>query len=129
MCWHRLGTAVTSPRSWLIALFVVLASGLLVGVAGAGDSASKSPVQLPASAESARAAQAVARFPGGDRAPAILVVTRTDVAPLGGEDLAAAAAAADRMSGSPPAVSNDGRAALSAAPLNAQSSGFALGDA
>jgi len=129
MGWHRLGTAVTSPRSWLIALFVVLASGLLVGVAGAGDSASKSPVQLPASAESARAAQAVARFPGGDRAPAILVVTRTDGAPLSGEDLAAAAAAADRMSGSPPAASTDGRAALSAAPLNAQLSGFALGDA
>ena len=52
-----------------------------------------SPIALPSSAEAARAAEAATGFPGGDRAPAILVVTRGDGAVLAPEDLGAAEAA------------------------------------
>ncbi|OBF13000.1 hypothetical protein A5727_01575 [Mycobacterium sp. ACS4331] len=128
MSWSRLAHAVTSRRSWLIALLVILASGALMGLAGSSDSASQSPVALPDTAESARAAALIKEFPGGDRAPAILVVTRTDGAPLTPEDRAAAEAAGQRIKGSPPALSEDGKAALSAVPVDSKLSGFALTD-
>ena len=97
--WNRLAAAVTSRRSWAWALLIALASGLLMGCAGGGDSASQSPVSLPDSAESARAAALAKEFPGGDRAPAILVVTRADGAPLTPDDHAAADAAPDAHRG------------------------------
>ena len=127
--WNRLAATVTSPRSWAWALLIALASGLLMGFAGGGDSASQSPVSLPDSAESARAAVLAKEFPGGDRAPAILVVTRADGAPLSPDDHDAADAARVRIAGSPLTVSADGMAALAAAPLDANLSGFALNDA
>lgn len=61
--------------SWL-AVLVVIISGGLMGVLSGGDSASQSPVAVPSDAESARADALRADFPGGDQAPAILVVTR-----------------------------------------------------
>ncbi len=88
---------------------------------GAGDSASQSPVAVPAGAESARADALRAQFPGGDTAPAIIVVTRTDDAPLTPADVAAAGPGAQ--------VSADGKAALRIAPLAADLSGFHLRDA
>ncbi|MHA7666217.1 MMPL family transporter [Mycolicibacterium sp. HS_4_1] len=88
---------------------------------GAGDSASQSPVAVPAGAESARADALRAQFPGGDTAPAIIVVTRTDDAPLTPADIAAAGPGAQ--------VSADGKAALRIAPLAADLSGFHLRDA
>ncbi|HEY5844769.1 MAG TPA: MMPL family transporter, partial [Mycobacterium sp.] len=100
-----------------------------MALAGGGDSASQSPVSLPGSAESARAAALAKDFPGGDRAPAILVVTRTDGAPLTPDDHAAADAARSRIEGSPLTVSTDGMAALAAVPLDTNLSGFALNDA
>lgn len=135
--WDRLAAVVTAPRSWVLALLIALASGLLLGLAGSDDSASQSPIALPSSAESARAAEAAQGFPGGDQAPAILVVTRADEAPLGPDDVGAAEAAYQRMTaqvGAPPGgppltVSDDGRAALAAVGMDGTLSGFDLRDA
>ncbi len=126
--WRRFAGHVTSRRSWLLALFIVLTAGVLMGLAGASDSASQSPVSLPAAAESARAAALLGDFPGGDRAPAILVVSRADGEALNAADTAAAQAAAQRMSASPPKLSPDGRATVSAAQVSTELSGFALND-
>jgi RND superfamily putative drug exporter len=122
------------------ALLIALASGLLMGLAGSDESASQSPVALPASAESARAAAMLTKFPGGDQAPAILVVTRSDGAPLTPSDTDAAQLARERVAqaaGStsgplaavPLSVSTDKKAALAAVPLSTKLSGFALNDA
>ena len=54
--------------------------------------------------------------PGGDQAPVILVVTRADGGVLTPEDLAAGDASGQRVGAAPLAVSQDGRAALAAAP-------------
>lgn len=134
--WNRLATLVTSPRSWVLALLVLAASGALMALAGSNDSASQSPVSLPPSAESARAAEAARQFPGGDRAPVILVVTRTDGTPLRPADRDAAEQARLRMAqqagaapaGPPLSVSEDGQAGLAAVPLDTGLSGFALSD-
>ncbi|MCV7432229.1 MMPL family transporter [Mycolicibacterium bacteremicum] len=107
--------------SWLVAFLVILASGAGMALLSGGDSASQSPVAVPADAESARADALRAEFPGGDQAPAIIVFTRTDGAALGPADIAAAGPGAQ--------VSEDGKAALSVAPLPADLSGFALNDA
>ena len=53
-------------------------------------------LQLPPSAESAKAAEVLKSFPGGDRVPAILVVTRRDGSALAPGDLAAAESARQR---------------------------------
>ncbi|MBU8808441.1 MMPL family transporter [Mycolicibacterium goodii] len=117
--------------SWL-AVLVVIVSGGLMGMLSGGDAASQSPVAVPSDAESARADALRADFPGGDQAPAILVVTRTDGAELGPDDIDAAAEARHRMNdapGPPVVVSDDGKAAISMVPLDASLSGFALTDA
>jgi len=121
---------VIKRLSWL-AVLVVIISGGLMGVLSGGDSASQSPVAVPSDAESARADALRADFPGGDQAPAILVVTRADGAELGPDDIDAAAEARHRMSdapGPPMVVSDDGKAAISTVPLDATLSGFALTD-
>ncbi|CAN5833876.1 MMPL family transporter [soil metagenome] len=104
-----------------------------MALSGSDDSAGQSPVSLPSSAESARTAALLAEFPGGDRAPAILVVSRSDGAVLTPADLTAAEAARVRVTtgggGAPLMVSEDGKAALTAVPLGAALSGFALDDA
>ncbi|WP_422742592.1 MMPL family transporter [Mycobacterium sp. WMMD1722] len=128
--------------SWLVALLVVGVSGALLALLGGGDSASQSPVSVPANAESAQVNELRAAFPGGDSAPAILVVTRTDGAPLSPADVAATDQARQRMltaaadgtgpaapAGPPVQVSEDGQAALAVVPLDASLSGFALTDA
>jgi RND superfamily putative drug exporter len=131
--WNRLAALVTAPRSWLLAVVIALAAGALMALAGSDASAGQSPVALPDSAEAARAAALVAQFPGGDEAPAILMVSRTDGAALTPADRAAADAARVRVSsgtpGPPLMVSHDGRAALAAVPLRTDLSGFALDDA
>ncbi|WP_197383584.1 MMPL family transporter [Mycolicibacterium mengxianglii] len=124
---------MTARRSWVLALLIAVAAGALMGLAGSDESAGQSPVSLPDSAESARAAGLMADFPGGDQAPAILVITRTDDAALSPDDLAAAEAARVRVTGdgqaAPLMVSDDGKAALAIAPLSTGLSGFALDDA
>ncbi|OBF31638.1 hypothetical protein A5724_21190 [Mycobacterium sp. ACS1612] len=108
--------------SWIWALLVVAVSGVLMALLGGGDSNQQSPVGVPASAESTRADAQRAQFPGGDKAPAIVVVSRRDGAPLTEADLAA-------VKQGPLQVSEDRMAALTAIPMDAKLSGFALNDA
>ncbi|TRW77827.1 MMPL family transporter [Mycolicibacterium sp. 018/SC-01/001] len=122
--------------SWLIALAIIVVSGALMGLLGGGDSGEQSPVPVPAGAESTRADELRASFPGGDQAPVLLVLTRTDGAQLTAGDRAAADAARTRMltaaggspAGPPMQVSEDGQAAIAVVPIPADLSGFALGD-
>ncbi len=108
--------------SWLVALAVLVASGALMLLIGGDDSSQRSPVPVPTSAESARADALRAQLPGGDRVPAILVVTRRDGAPLTPDDIGA-------IKQQPVVVSHDGKAAVATVPLDAGLSGFALSDA
>jgi RND superfamily putative drug exporter len=134
--WDRIGDLVSNRRSWLLALLVAMIGGGLLGAIGQGNSAEQSPVSLPPSAESAKAAALLKEFPGGQSAPVILVVTRTDGGELTPDDLAAAEAARGRMvaatgTGGPPipvAASDDGKAALAPVPIATTLSGFALSD-
>ena len=57
---------------------VIVVSGALMALIGGDDSSQQSPVPVPTSAESARADALRAQFPGGDRVPAIVVVSRRD---------------------------------------------------
>ncbi len=134
--WDRVGELVSKRFSWLLALIIAVIGGGLMGVIGQGSSADQSPVALPPSAESAKAAAVLKEFPGGGAAPVILVVTRTDGAALTPADLAAADAARGRMvavtgTGGPPipvTASEDGKAALAPVPVDSTLSGFALND-
>lgn len=124
---HRVtsSTRQATPWSWILALAVALIGGALIGFAGHDDSASRSPVPLPPSAESARAASLRAEFPGGDKTPAILVVTRGDGDALSPDDLAAVAA----LNLGAPMPSQDGEAVLVPVPMDGGLTGFALSDA
>ena len=134
--WDRIGELVSSRHSWLLALIVAVIGGGLMGAIGQSSSADQSPVALPPSAESAQVAALIKEFPGGDAAPVILVVTRTDGAVLTTADLSAADAARGRMvastgTGGPPipvTASEDGKAALAPVPVAGGLSGFALND-
>ncbi|SUA04148.1 Mmpl [Mycolicibacterium fortuitum] len=109
-----------------------MSSGGLLGLLSGGDAASQSPVAVPSDAESARADALRADFPGGDQAPAILVVTRADGGDLGMAEVDATADARHRMTdspGPPLMVSDDGKAAVVTVPLKADLSGFGLNDA
>ncbi|MFV9634781.1 MMPL family transporter [Mycobacterium neumannii] len=110
--------------SWILAVLVVLVSGALMGLLGSDDSSSQSPVPVPDSAESARVDALRAQFPGGDRVPAIVVITRTDGAPLSPADV-------DAVKQKWPAaqISEDGAAGLAVVPMDADLSGFDLTDA
>ena len=133
MGWNRLAGLVTGPRSWVLALVITLMSAALMALAGSDSSAGQSPVSLPDSAESARASALAAEFPGGDQAPAILVISRSDGAALSAADRTAAedtrARVASGAPGAPLMISEDGQAALAAVPLSGELSGFALDDA
>lgn len=135
--WDRIGELLSSRLSWVLALVVTLAGGALLGLVSDNGSAEQAPVVLPANAESARVTELLKEFPGGDQAPVILLITRSDGQPLSPDDLAAAdqarlrtlAAAGDQ--GAPPiplAPSADGEAVLSPVPLQADLNGFALTD-
>ncbi len=135
--WERIAALVSAPRSWVVALVVALAGGALLGLVPDDGSAEKSPVVLPASAESARVTELLTQFPGGDQAPVIVLFTRSDGGVLSPDDLAAAEAARGRAlaaAGSPAgppipvATSQDGKAALTPVTLDATLTGFALTD-
>src|SRR6476619_6035838 len=80
--WDRIAAAVTHRRSWVIAMLIAAGAGVVMVLAGANTGADKPPLQLPPSAESARAAALLESFPGGGEMPAILVVSRRDGGPL-----------------------------------------------
>lgn len=134
--WDRIGEVVTGRFSWALALLVLVIGGALMGLAGQNSSADQSPVALPPSAESAKVAALLKEFPGGDQAPVILVITRSDGGTLNSADLAAAEAARGRMLavtgvGGPPipvVAATDGKAALTPVPVDSKLSGFALND-
>jgi RND superfamily putative drug exporter len=109
--------------SWLLAVLVVVVSGALMALVAGDDSAERSPVAVPESAESARADAVRSQFPGGDEVPAIIVITRNDGARLDAADLAAIQQKWQAQ------VSEDGAAALTIVPLDADLTGFALSDA
>jgi RND superfamily putative drug exporter len=71
--WERIGEIVSSRRSWVLALVVAALGGALLGLIPQSGSAEQSPVVLPPSAESVRAAEVIKAFPGGDAAPVLLV--------------------------------------------------------
>ena len=80
---------VSHRFSWVLALLVIVVSGALMALIGDDASSQQSPVPVPTSAESARADALRAQFPGGDRVPAIVVVSRRDGDALSPADLAA----------------------------------------
>ncbi len=135
--WDRISSVVTHRRSWLVAVAILVASAALM-LGGHDSAATASPTLLPESSESAAAAAALREFPGGDRAAAILVVTRDDGSPLTDPDLAAVEQAHARMQAvvqalpgrpGPAQVSADGKAAITTAQLSTALSGFELRDA
>ncbi len=109
--------------SWVLAFVVIAVSGALMVLLGSDDSSQRSPVPVPDTAESARADAMRGQFPGGDDVPAIVVITRADGARLDPADIAAVNQKWRAQ------VSADGEAALAVVPLNADLTGFALGDA
>ncbi|MEV0062477.1 MMPL family transporter [Nocardia sp. NPDC050718] len=131
--WDRFAGLVTGRRSWAVLLAVLVAAIAVMGWAGGNDSAGQAPVSLPASAESARAAEAAAQFPDAGNAAAIMVATRVDDGVLTPPDLAALEAALTRAgvpaSEGPRVVpAPDGRAVLAQIPVSAELNGFALTD-
>lgn len=109
--------------SWILAVLVVLLSGALMALVGSDDSSSRSPVPVPDDAESARVDALRAQFPGGEQVPAIVVITRTDGAPLSPADTGAVER---KWPGAQ--VSEDGAAALAVVPMSSELSGFELTD-
>ncbi|MEU0494555.1 MMPL family transporter [Mycobacterium sp. NPDC006124] len=126
---------MSGRRSWIVTLLITVAAGLLMALTGADDGSTKSPVPVPASAESARAASLAKDFPAGDQAPVLLVVSRADGAALSPADLASAREARQRVlaragtqGGAPLATSEDGVVAVAPVSIAADLSGFELAD-
>ncbi|OBG56270.1 MMPL family transporter [Mycobacterium sp. E735] len=139
MVWDGVAAAVTGRRSWLLALAAVLLGGVFMALVGANAAAGQAPLSVPTGSDSAKVDAMARQFPGGDRVPLILVVSRADGAALDPAEVTAAQAARERMQaaappgGATPAtparVSADGKAAISVVPVSADLSGLALTDA
>ncbi len=138
MVWEPLASAVTGRRSWLLALVTALLGIGFMVLIGGNAAAGQAPQPLPNDSQSAQVNTLARQFPGGDRAPLIVVVSRADGAVLGPPDIGAAKAARDRTqaaaqpganAGAAPILSSkDGKAALGVVPISAGLSGLALGD-
>lgn len=144
MVWDRVAAVVSCRGSWLHGMLLGLAT-VAMGITamvliGANPAAGQSPLSLPPDSQSARADTLAAQFPGADRVPLILVVTRADGAPLTPADVTAAQAASDRaraaapqrafIAANPaPALSGDGKAIVAMVPVRADLSGLSLADA
>ncbi|MGA8253480.1 MAG: MMPL family transporter [Mycobacterium sp.] len=139
MVWDALAAAVTGRRCWLPGLgAVLLGIGLLVLI-GANAAAGQAPLTVPSASDSAKVDALAGQFPGGDRVPMVLVVSRADGAALDAADVGAAQGARDRMLAltrqpenagrAPVAVSTDGKAAIGVVSVGADLSGLALNDA
>jgi RND superfamily putative drug exporter len=141
--WDGLAATLAGRRSWLLGLghglgLVLLGIGFIVLIGG-NSAGTQSPLSNPSGSDSARVDTLVRQFPGGDQAPVLLVVSRTDGAALSPADIAATRAARDRMqalvrpfrapSQAPVAVSADGKAAIGVVQVRADLSGLVLSDA
>lgn len=138
MVWDSLAAAVTGRRSWSLALVTALVGVAFMVLVGGNAAAGQSPRSVPVAAQSAQVDALAKQFPGGDKAPLIVVVSRTDGGVFGPSDIAAAQAALDRVQAAaqpganqsaPPMPSQDSRAVLGVVPISADLSGLALGDA
>ncbi|WP_082983968.1 MMPL family transporter [Mycobacterium sp. 1165178.9] len=136
--WDSVAAAVTGRRSWLLALVTALLGVALMVLVGGNAAAGQSPQSVPVDAQSAQVDALAKQFPGGDKAPLIVVVSRTDGGVLGPSDIAAAQAALARAQAARPGAtaaaapvmrSRDGKAAVGVVPISADLSGLALGDA
>ncbi|MFF0492486.1 MMPL family transporter [Nocardia sp. NPDC004068] len=114
---------MTSRRSWLLLVLLAVVAGALMGGVGGNDSGNSAPGSLPPAAESARACDALATFPGADDSVAIAVVTRADGNALTEADLAAVRPAIGE-----PTRSADGEAAIGRIPVDASLTGLDLND-
>ncbi len=139
MVWESFAAAVSGRRSWLPGLgFVLLATAFMVLIGG-NAAAGQAPQSVPSDSDSAKVEALARQFPGGDRAPLIVVITRADGAVLDSANVKAAEDARGRMQavaqpGAAPApipamVSADGKAAIGVVPISADLSGLALNDA
>lgn len=135
MVWEPLATAVTGRRSWLLALVAALLGVGFMVLIGENAAAGQSPKSLPDDSASAEVDALSRQFTGGDRAPVIVVVSRTDGAVLSPSDVSAARAARDRAQaaappggdGAAPALpSTDGKAVLGIVPISGGLSGLDL---
>jgi putative drug exporter of the RND superfamily len=136
--WESLAVAVTGRRSWLLGLAAVLLGIGFTVLIGANASAGQAPLSVPADSDAAKVDAVARQFPGGDRVPLLLVVSRADGAPLDPADVTATQAARDRMqgvvapfgapNGAPPMVSTDGKAAIGVVPIRADLSGMVLNE-
>lgn len=97
MIWRRIAETVTGRHGYLPAALLISIGVLVLLAAGGNDAGGQAPQLVPADADAARVNAVSTEFDGGDRAPVLLVVTRTDDQPLGETDVAAVAAATDRM--------------------------------
>lgn len=103
---------------------------------GGNAAAGRAPLSVPPASDSAKVDALARQFPGGDRAPLIVVVSRADGAALSPADVGAAQAARDRMLAlghdavpAPVTVSGDGKAAIGVISVCADLSGLELNDA
>lgn len=98
---------VTGRRSWIVLMGIIAVAAALMALVGGNDDSGSAPESLPDTAESARVRDALAAFPGGDRAPVIVVVTRSDDMQLGAADMAAATDAVSRIAQEAPDAASD----------------------
>lgn len=138
MVWDSLAAAATGRRSRLLALVTALLGVAVMVVVGGNAAAGQSPQSVPVTAQSAQVDALAKQFPRGDKAPLIVVVSRTDGGVLGPSDIVAAQAALDRVraaaqpganQAAAPMPSQDSKAVLGVVPISADLSGLALGDA
>ncbi|WP_082947688.1 MMPL family transporter [Mycobacterium sp. E2479] len=136
--WDSVAAAVTGRRSWLLALVTALLGVASMALIGGNAAAGQSPRSLPLDAQSAQVDSLAKQFPGGDKPPLIIVVSRTDGGVLSPSDVAAAEAARTRMQEAqaqaiaptaPLRTSSDAKAAFGVVPISADMSGLALADA
>ncbi|EFG74021.1 hypothetical protein HMPREF0591_6067, partial [Mycobacterium parascrofulaceum ATCC BAA-614] len=93
MVWDRVAAALTGRWSWLLALGAILLGAGFMAAVGANGAAGQAPLSVPTGSDSARVDAMARQFPGGDRVPLILVVSRADGAALSPADVSAAQAA------------------------------------
>ncbi|MBX9639194.1 MAG: MMPL family transporter, partial [Mycobacteriaceae bacterium] len=131
--WEGFAAAVSRRRSWLLALGVFVVAAGFMALVGGNAEAGQAPQSVPTDADSAKVQKLSNQFPGGDRAPLIVVVggaaaeSSLQQACEGARDRMRAVIHAD-MPAAPVLVSADGKAAIGVVPIDAGLSGLPLSD-